>query len=53
MSEEITAEQLDAKQKAQERVTKPLHLEDVPLFLRESIEIKKVDGQDRQEANRE
>ena len=48
MSEEIEAKELDAKRKAQERVTKPLHPEDVPLFLSESVEIPKAADQDQQ-----
>ncbi len=52
MSQEINAKELDAKRKAQERVTKPLHPEDVPLFL-EGAEVQKADAQDKQDGNRE
>ena len=38
VNEEMNAEEL-AKRNAQERVTKPLHPEDVPLFIRESVEV--------------
>ena len=51
MSQEINADELEAKRMAQERVTKPLHSEDVPLFLGESVELKK--DEDEQDANRE
>lgn len=53
MSEEINAKELDAKRRAQERVTKPLHPEDMPLFLRESVEVQKADAPDQQDAKRE
>ena len=53
MSEEIKAKELDAKLKAQERVTKPLHPEDIPFLLRESVEVQKADAHDKQEAKRE
>lgn len=49
MSEEIKARELDAKLKAQERVTKPLHPEDMPLFLRESVDVQKAEGADKQD----
>lgn len=49
MSEEIKARELDAKLKAQERVTKPLHPEDMPLFLRESVDVQKAEGEDKQD----
>jgi len=50
---EIEAKELDDKRKAQDRVTKPLHPEDAPLFLSESVEIQKAADQDPQEVNRE
>lgn len=53
VSQEMNAKELDAKRKAQERVTKPLHPEDVPIFLRESVEVQKADAQNKQDANRE
>ena len=52
MSEEIKARELEAKLKAQERVTKPLHPEDI-LFLRERGEAQESDAQDKQDAKRE
>jgi hypothetical protein len=49
VSEEINAKELDAKLKAQERVTKPLHPEDMPVFLRESVQVQEADAQDKQD----
>ena len=53
VSEEIKAKELAAKLKAQERVTKPLHPEDMPLFFRESVEVQKADAQPERDAERE
>ncbi len=52
MNEEKNAEQL-AKRNAQERVTKPLHPEDVPVFIRDSVEVGEAPTQDKQDADRE
>lgn len=52
MKEEMNAEEL-AKRNAQERVTKPLHPEDVPLFIRESVEVEEAANQNKQDADRE
>ena len=52
MSKEIKAEELEAKLKAQERVTKPLHPRDVPLFLRDIAEVQKPEVKDKPDANR-
>ena len=49
----MNAKELEAKKKAQERVTKPLHPRDVPLFLRDSAEGQKPDAKDKPDANRE
>jgi hypothetical protein len=51
VSQEINAKELDAKRKDQERVTRPLHPEDMPLFLREGAENQKAAVQDKQDAN--
>ena len=50
---DMNAEELEMKRKAQERVTKPLHPEDMPFFLRESVEVQKADAQGKQDAKRE
>ena len=52
VNEEMNAEEL-AKRNAQERVTKPLHPEDVPLFIRESVEVGEAAAPDKDDANRE
>lgn len=44
VSSELNAEELDAKRKAEERVTKPLHPEDVPLLLHERVEVQKAES---------
>ena len=47
----MNAKELEAKKKAQERVTKPLHPRDVPLFVRDSGEVQKPEAKDKPEAN--
>lgn len=37
MNSKMNAKQLEDQKKAQERVTKPLHREDIPIFIRNSI----------------
>lgn len=37
MNSKMNAKQLDDQKKAQERVTQPLHREDIPIFIRNSI----------------
>ena len=52
MSQEMNAKELEAKKKAQERVTKPLHPRDVPLFVRDRAEVQKPEAKDKPDANR-
>ncbi len=37
MNPKMNAKQLEDQKKAQERVTQPLHREDIPIFIRNSI----------------
>ncbi len=47
----MNAKELEAKKKAQERVTKPLHPRDVPLFLRDRAKVQEPDAKDKPDAN--
>lgn len=51
MSQDLNAKELEAKKKAQERVTKPLHPRDIPLFVRDSATVQKPDAKDKPDAN--
>ncbi len=48
----MNAKELAAEKKAQERVTQPLHPEDVLLFLRDSADDQKGDVGEEQEKQR-
>ena len=52
MDQNMNAKELEAQKKAQERVTKPLHPEDILLFMRDSSEDQKGDVQDEKEKQR-
>lgn len=52
MDQNLNAKELAAEKKAQERVTQPLHPEDILLFLRDSSEGQKGEVQDEKEKQR-
>ena len=45
MDQNINTEKTEAEKKDQERVTRPLYPEEVPLFVRDSLEGQKGDPQ--------
>jgi hypothetical protein len=52
VEQNMNAKELEAQKRAQERVTKPLHQEDITSFLRDSSEDQKVTVQDEKEKQR-
>ena len=52
MNQKMNAKELETQKKAQERVTKPLHPEDITSFLLDSSEDQKVTVQDEKEKQR-
>ena len=52
MVQNMNAKELETQKKAQERVTQPLHPEDITSFLRESSEDHTVTVDDEQEKQR-
>jgi hypothetical protein len=51
VNQNTNAKELEAEKKAQERVTKPLHREEIPIFLRNSIVSQKSDAPDEKDKN--
>jgi hypothetical protein len=48
----MNTQEREAEKKAQERVTQPLHPEDILLFMQDSSEDQKADVQDEKEKQR-
>ena len=53
VNQNINSEKTDAEKKDQERVTRPLYPEEVPLFLQDSSEGQKGDPQDEKDKSGE
>lgn len=52
MDQNMNTRKREAEKKAQERVTQPLHPEDILLFMQDSSEDQKADVQDEKEKQR-
>ena len=52
MDQNMNTQEREAEKKAQERVTQPLHPEDILLFMQDSSEDQKGDVQDEKEKQR-
>lgn len=51
MNQNNNAKELEDEKKAQERVTKPLHPEDIPIFLRNSLVSQRSNAPDEKDKN--